>query len=424
MPLQNLTPQLRTRLNRMERAVGWFIMAATFLLVFGFGYYIYHAAETKGWFAEKARYYTYARTAIGLAVGDHVKLLGFDVGQITRIVPMPAWGGVVDQNVYVEFVVINDKEQYSGYLLTEGSRVKFADSGFLGNRQLDLTRGTGGYGTYINYSVQQSSLPEIKAAPNLEKLRLGEEIYEGTNLALKAWQPVSTNLDRIAALGRTNLWVIDRTTTNHSLTAMWNAEQHHYEPVTKASKYGLSPEEPPALTDRMQSMVAQIQSALPGILNLTNQISTVLSNTTVLTSNLSIVSQDARVAVTNLAVITTQLRNPEGSLGEWLIPTNLNLKLDRTLESADGTVSNLNTNLITLNLTLVNLANITSNLNNQVQANTNILSNVSGVVVHSDEFIQGLKRFWLFKHLFATHPAKTKDQHHNAPQPSPKERKP
>jgi hypothetical protein len=87
-------------------------------------------------------------------------------------------------------------------------------------------------------------------------------------------------------------------------------------------------------------------------------------------------------------------------------------------------VSNLNTNLVTLNLTLVNLANITSNLNNQVQANTNILSNVSGVVVHSDEFIQGLKRFWLFKHLFKTHPAKPHDERRNEPLPSPKERKP
>ena len=35
MALQDLTPQLRTRLSRMERAVGWFVALAVLLLVFG-----------------------------------------------------------------------------------------------------------------------------------------------------------------------------------------------------------------------------------------------------------------------------------------------------------------------------------------------------------------------------------------------------
>jgi len=33
MALQDLTPQLRTRLSRMERAVGWFVFVATALLL-------------------------------------------------------------------------------------------------------------------------------------------------------------------------------------------------------------------------------------------------------------------------------------------------------------------------------------------------------------------------------------------------------
>ena len=38
MALQDLTPQLRTRLSRMEKAVGWFVTLAMALLVFGFDY--------------------------------------------------------------------------------------------------------------------------------------------------------------------------------------------------------------------------------------------------------------------------------------------------------------------------------------------------------------------------------------------------
>ena len=33
MALQDLTPQLRTRLSRMERTVGWFVFLATALLL-------------------------------------------------------------------------------------------------------------------------------------------------------------------------------------------------------------------------------------------------------------------------------------------------------------------------------------------------------------------------------------------------------
>jgi len=64
MALQDLTPQLRTRLSRMERMVGWFVFLATVLLLFGFGYYIYHTAERKGWFVIKAPF-SYLRPKLG-----------------------------------------------------------------------------------------------------------------------------------------------------------------------------------------------------------------------------------------------------------------------------------------------------------------------------------------------------------------------
>ena len=101
MPLQDLTPQLRTRLNPMEKIVGWFILAATALMVLGFAYYLYRTAEQRGWFEVKARYYTYSDTGAGLAVGDPVQLMGFDIGRITRIMPMPPRGKGSEHNVQV-----------------------------------------------------------------------------------------------------------------------------------------------------------------------------------------------------------------------------------------------------------------------------------------------------------------------------------
>src|SRR5437764_2961583 len=87
MALQDLTPQLRTRLSRMERAVGWFVLLATALLVFGFGYYVYKTAQRKGWFTPKFNYQTSINNAAGLKIGDPVTLMGFPAGQITEVIP-------------------------------------------------------------------------------------------------------------------------------------------------------------------------------------------------------------------------------------------------------------------------------------------------------------------------------------------------
>ena len=126
MPVQDLTPQLRTRLSRVERAVGWFVMLATVLLLAGFGYYVYHVAQRKGWFLVKAKYFTLVDTAAGLHVGDAVKLMGFDVGWITDIETQPFDDPLF--NVYVEFIV---KEPYYGYIWTE-SRAKVVTADLLG----------------------------------------------------------------------------------------------------------------------------------------------------------------------------------------------------------------------------------------------------------------------------------------------------
>ena len=50
--------------------------------------------------------------------------------------------------------------------------------------------------------------------------------------------------------------------------------------------------------------------------------------------------------------------------------------------------------------TIINLANITSNLNAQVQANSNLVSHVDSAIVQADTFMQGLKHHWLLRSAF------------------------
>jgi ABC-type transporter Mla subunit MlaD len=420
MALQDLTPQLRTRLNRMERAVGWFMFFATALLLFGFGYYIYQTAKLKGWFKAKAPYYTYANNAKGINIGDPVDLLGFSVGRITDIQAMPARGSGSEHEVYVEFEII---EPDFGYIWTEGSKAKLTAADLLGKRVLEVTKGTDkGYGTFLQDSIQEVELERVPHLSDLDKLRLGQELYNGTNLEARAWEKITPELIKKAEdLHVTNLWLIDTSDKSRSITAMWNMYEHHYEPYRKLRngkpmRYELPPSEEPALTDRAQALLTQVEQALPRILDITNRINAVLSNSANLTSNLNVVAMDARPTVSNLSVITANLRDPKGSLGEWIIPTNINQKLDATLDTTHKTVGDVDTNLIavaeSLTRSLNNLADITSNLNNQVQVNSNILSHISDIIEHTDQFVQGLKHHWLLRSAF-------KSKHTNAPAARP-----
>ncbi len=403
MALQDLTPQLRTRLNRMERAVGWFLFLAMALLIFGFGFYIYKTAESRGWFKNKAKYFIFVDSAKGLVPGTTaVQLLGKNVGTITDVQPMPARGPGSEYNVYVEFEIT---EPYYGYVWSEGSIVNVtSDNPLTGSQILSVSRGSNGYSTYIDYSLKFLSWADIQSTSDRTNYHLGQEIYNGTNRTYKAWASVTN----VTGLDGTNLlWIIDRGTEKKSLTAVWDAKLHHYKPLDKDTKpCELPTVQEIGLSDRLQAMVTQVQDALPNILALTNQLSTVLSNTAALTSNLNEVANNARPAASNLAFITANLREPKGSLGEWLIPTNLNAQLDSTLRNANVTITNADTNMVALaesiGRALDNLASITSNLNAQVQANSNMLSQISDIVVHSDQFVQGLKRHWLLRSAFKT----------------------
>ena len=308
MAIQDLTPQLRTRLRRVEKIVGFFVILAALVLLVGFGYYLYHTAQRKGWLIPKCPYFTFVQSAEGLKIGDPIVLMGFDVGNITTITAQsPA-----EHRVFVGMEV---RQPYYGYIWSD-SKVRIAAVGLLGGRNLEITAGEAG-------------MPTVR--------EVGGKISE--------------------------LWIHD-----------------HWVPIGKVHNgVRLDPDEQPSLSDRAQKLVSTVELALPNILGLTNQLYMVLTNTAQLTAN-------ANQMVTNLTVITTNLRDPHGSFGEWLIPNDLHTNLTAVVAS--------------LNDTIMNLAAITSNLNAQVESNDKILTQISGLVVNTDNMVQGLKKHWLLRGVF------------------------
>ena len=395
----------------MERTVGWFVFLATALLLFGFGYYIYHTAARKGWFLIKANFFTYVQSSSGLKVGDDVVMMGFPVGDITLIRAMEPGN---PHNVRVEFQV---RDTYFRYIWTGGSFVKVNSADFLGKRQIEVTRGTNGPAICVTQPGFTKTIPELMRIITTETNRwqLYQDVLdENSNLVFAAYTMLTqSNLARMAQLNLESnaVFAFDNQLKANRVVATWHRPTRRYENYRPGSEdVWLRAVETPPISDQLQAMVSQVQGALPGILSLTNKISTVLDNAanatsnlnlTLLTANNTIVA--AQPMVTNFTVISGQLREP-GGLGVWALGTNGNDQIQGALTNVNSLLANTDTNLNALTagvaLTLENLAGITSNLNAQVHANSNLLWGISKTVMDSDDLVQGLKRHWLLRSAF------------------------
>ena len=347
MAVQDLTPQLRTRLSRLEKAVGWFVTIATVLLLAGLALYVYKLAEGKGWFKTKAPYFTYLKTGIGVKPGDKVQLMGFPVGEVTLVEAESPESG---ENVYVEFQIF---EPYYGYIWDD-SHVVVRSAGLLGARYLEVTKG--------------------------------------------------------GASGLTNLHATFKA-EGRRLAAAWSRETLEFTNWNKGGPYWLPVVEPPELSSQLDQTVAMLKISLTNILQLTNALTKTLTNAAEATENVNELLREARPLVRNVTQITENLKEPRGSLGEWVIPIAMNYQLTSLLTNANftvgnvnSTVTNANTNLVTVfanvNDALMHLAGITSNLHAQVERNNNMVTSISRLIIDTDDMVQGLKRHWLLRSAF------------------------
>ena len=415
MPLQDLTPQLRTRLNKVERAVGWFVFLASALLLFGFGYYIYHTAERKGWFKMKAPFVTYVKSSAGLKVGDPVFMMGFQVGEITFVHPRPPGDRY---NVEVRFEM---QEPYFRYIWTGGSFVK-VNAGLLGNTQLEVTRATNGFALCVDQPISHLTIS------NLEKLvvsepgqwQLSQFVFDATNVVYQPYDGLTlSNLQLLATLNLESNSVYaynNKQKPKKYVAARWREDLKRYDSFDHKSDdhIELPAADSVPIAERADAVVGQIEAALPNILQLTNKLFTVLDRAAEATSNLNTTLTDARPMVTNFALICESLRSP-GSLGVWAIGTNGDAQIQLAFTNVNTLMTNASTLLVgvdtnldaltrEIGVNLQNLAGITSNLNVQVRANPNLLGGIFSAVTNADNLVQGLQHHWLLRSAFKTKP--------------------
>jgi ABC-type transporter Mla subunit MlaD len=221
-----------TTSRRTERIVGVFVVLALLLMLAGFAYYLYRKAEREGWLVPRCPYYTFVQSGEGLEVGDPVRMMGFDIGELTLIEAQPP------SSYYHVFIGIEIKRPYYGYIWTD-SKIKVASSGFLGKRQLEITKGeTGGPTVFEKHD------------------RISEVLIDGKQVALA------------------------------------HAPKGPF----------LPPDESPSVTERAEKLLSQAEAALPNILAVTNRINGVLDNSAALTSNANQLVCEVRPAVSNLSL--------------------------------------------------------------------------------------------------------------------------
>jgi ABC-type transporter Mla subunit MlaD len=383
MAVQDLTPQLRTRLSRLEKWVGLFVTLAVLLTLTGLAYYVHNTARRKGWFVTKVRYQTSLVDAAGLKIGQPVMLMGFEVGEITDIEANRPYDYY---NVTVSFTI---RDPYYGYLWTD-SRVRVTGVPFLGGHTLEISKGRRGAPT-VNEQEK----------PSRSKMPTGILIHARVEQMAK----------ELAKAGRSEDEIQDAL-----LQAVSTNKAAFYTNFSPAASYWLAPEEGPVLTERLQKLMNLAEDAL------TNKLITILSNAVTTTERINDllakaepVVTNARSVMTNAALITAHLRDPNGSLGQWLLPPSMPAQIsllltnvNRTVTNADDAILNVNSNLASvvegLNKSLENLAGITSNLHAQVDANTNMLTAITTAITNADDLVQGLKRHWLLRSAFKPKP--------------------
>jgi ABC-type transporter Mla subunit MlaD len=172
----------------------------------------------------------------------------------------------------------------------------------------------------------------------------------------------------------------------------------------------LEPAEDPTIAFRAEQLLGQLEAQLPTILS---QVETVVAGAEAMVKTADTLAADARPILSNIAQITSQLSDPDGSLGKWLLPGVLRDDIGTILTTLTGNLEQVSETLanvtamserlreqVDANETLSNVSAITGSLREQVDANDHILDEISSLIVESDDLMQGLKRTWILRSTF------------------------
>lgn len=375
MALQDLTPQLRTRLHRVEWMVVLFLVVA---VISGAGlaaWFIRTTGEARGWWVTEVPYYTYVSQANGIHEGTPVQLMGYTVGRVTHVEPVNlerrrSWDYYATNNFNV-FVAFTIRDPYPGYINTD-SRVT------IGGFPVEVAGG-------VTLDVSVGSLDALVTITNLPGGRIGV-----------LWDQFAYKLP---STDRTNLFL-------------------KYGAITNGAKgYYLAP-------DQSETLLAQAQR----IMGKVDRISGIVDGT------LPKVTASLDTILRQVVDITAKLEpalGKDGGLGELLFPTNTKAKLNQVLDdvhdkskeltplftSVQDTLSQARQSSKELGPLLGDVRTTIGEIRETVKAinvkasETNLVSNVSRLAEKAARLSETtdilFRNHWLFRSAFRTNGSPT-----------------
>ncbi len=355
--MHDLTPQIRTRLRRVEWLVLAFLTGSGLLFLSAVGWWIKTTGDERGWFVVEVPYYTYLENAGAIHEGTPVKMMGFTIGKVDSVTtaednPYNRW---MKWNVYVHFLV---REPYYGYIHTDSiCRLGGTGIDLLGGSWLELTRAEG---LGIPTVISNNATPVV----------LNEQF---------AYKPPTAE--------RTNKFL-----TYHP----FKRRDHGYFIATTNSV---------SLMDQAEQVAVMVRDALPG---LTNELAGILVDIHGITAQLRpALSKPGGIG--DLVIPTNLMRGLEVTLND----------LHRTQENLQPVMTNASEALVTaqdlsreLKPLFIQVQGAVSNVQALVQSlesqvtSTNLVGNVSRLAdkaaLLADTTDTLMRRHWLFRSAFKT----------------------
>ncbi len=355
--MHDLTPQIRTRLRRVEWLVLAFLVGTGLLFLTALGWWLKTTGDSRGWFVIEVPYYTYLENAGAIREGTPVKMMGFTIGKVDSVTTAEdnPYNRSMRFNVYVHFLV---REPYYGYIHSDSiCRLGGTGVDLLGGSWLELTRAEG---RGIPTVVTSNAIPEV----------LNDQF------AYKA-----------PSAERTNKYLV-------------------YRPFKRRdSGYFMATVQSVSLMDNAEDTVALVREALPG---LTNAIASILGD-------LRGITADLRPALARpgglgeLVIPTNIVRGLETTLNdlhrtqENLQPVMTNAGV--TLAMATETARELKPLFLQVQGAVSNVQALVVSLESQVTS-TNLVGNFSRLAdkaaLLADTTDTLMRHHWLFRSAFKT----------------------
>ena len=300
MALQDLTPQLRTRLSRLERVVGIFVVVATLLLLAGLGLLrLFHGGEQGLVQAETSVFYFRAQRHGAAGRRPH-SAHGFSCGPYHRD---PTTGTSSRINLAMSLCSSKSwsrmRATFGRIQLRRWSRRIFWEDVTSRSRRDEFSP-----------DIHFRSYEDVTLAEARDRTEgtyvFSQEVWDDTitNYVVRAGNNVTTAvLDRLAAMGVSTIQIADQSKRTTKATGIWDEKAGKSTRIEREKKKRcwVHVDETPAVTDRLQKITNQVEAALPNFLGLTNTLVRVLTNVESVVRNTDQLLVSARPVVTNFA---------------------------------------------------------------------------------------------------------------------------